>query len=161
MSKKMALPAKPPEDGAHGRIVAIVVGIEDYQDTPNGPTLPKVDFARNDTKAIAKALESIYPPDRLDLQVLIDSQATASTLDYTLKQTIESLTADDLFVFYYTPDTDSTAQAAIESLPGTRALLTSRAARSLCVKVWETGWPRQLADARLPSSMPAPPRFSR
>jgi hypothetical protein len=101
MSKKTSRPAEPTEDGAPGRVVAIVVGIEEYQDAANGPALPKVDFARNDAEAFAKALQSIYPPDRLDLQQLIDSQATASALDYTLKQAIESLTADDLFVFYY------------------------------------------------------------
>jgi hypothetical protein len=101
MPEKTSLPAPPPEDGAPRRIVALVVGIEVYQDMPNGPVLPKVDFARNDAEAFAKALQSMYPPDRLDLQLLVDSQATASTLDYTLKQTIESLTADDLFVFYY------------------------------------------------------------
>jgi len=100
MPKKL-LPVTPPELEYPDRVVAIVVGIEDYQDTPSGPALPKVDFARNDAAGFARALKSIYPSDSLDLQEFTDSQATASSLDYALKQTIESLGPDDLFVFYY------------------------------------------------------------
>src|SRR4051812_34153622 len=100
MPKKL-FPGTPPEFEHPDQVVAIVVGIEDYQDTPSGPALPKVDFARNDAAGFATALRSIYPSDRLDLQEFTDSQATTSSLDYALKQTIESLGPDDLFVFYY------------------------------------------------------------
>lgn len=101
MPKKMSAPEKPSQSYEPCRVVAIVVGIEDYQVLEGSPALPKVDFARNDAEAFAKALQSIYPSEMLDLQLLIDSQATSSSLDYALQQTIESLTADDLFVFYY------------------------------------------------------------
>jgi uncharacterized caspase-like protein len=101
MAKNKALSVKQPAEGPSGRVVAIVVGIEEYQATSSGPALPKVDFARNDAEGFVRALESIYPSDRLDIQKLIDSDATMSSLDYALKQTIEGLTADDLFVFYY------------------------------------------------------------
>jgi uncharacterized caspase-like protein len=101
MLKNTLHPRNLPHHAEFRRVVAVVVGIEDYQNTGNAPALPKVDFARNDAEGFAKALQSIYPADQLDLQLLIDSLATNSTLDYTLKQTIESLTPNDLFVFYY------------------------------------------------------------
>jgi hypothetical protein len=101
MTKKASFPDQIPQDNKPCRVVAVVVGIEDYQPTENGTALPKVDYARYDAGAFAKVVQSIYPGDRLNLQLLIDAQATWSGLDYTLKQTIEALTADDLFVFYY------------------------------------------------------------
>lgn len=84
------------------KVYAVVVGIENYQiDEKGKPALPKVDFAREDAEGFALALKSIYPEDKLDVSLLIDSQATASSLDYVLKQTIEALAEDDLFIFYY------------------------------------------------------------
>lgn len=44
-----------------GQVVAIVVGLENYQSRPEGKTLTKVDFARNDAEAFAEALKTIYP----------------------------------------------------------------------------------------------------
>lgn len=80
------------------RVVAIVVGIEDYQPKKVG-ALPPVQFARNDAKAFAEALQSIHP--HAEIEILIDSDATESALAYALKQTIGGLGKDDLFVFYY------------------------------------------------------------
>lgn len=101
MSKQKAL-VEAEEREFDGQVVAVVVGIERYQDDENGrPALPKVDFARNDAEGFADALKSIYPTHKLDLQLLIDSQATSSSLDYTLKRTIDSLAENDLFIFYY------------------------------------------------------------
>ena len=44
-----------------GQVVAIVVAVEDYQPRPDGKTLARVDFARNDAEAFAEALKTIYP----------------------------------------------------------------------------------------------------
>ena len=100
MAKKVTVAASAQE--FDGQVFAVVVGIENYQPDEKGkPVLPKVDYARQDAGGFAQALKSIYPEDKLDITLLIDGQATSSSLDYRLKQTIETLSADDLFIFYY------------------------------------------------------------
>lgn len=100
MAKKSTVPAERPE--FDGQVLAVVVGIENYQEDEKGrPVLPKVDFARRDADGFAQALKSIYPNDKLDIQLLIDSQPTSASLDYVLKQTIKALSENDLFIFYY------------------------------------------------------------
>lgn len=89
------LPHGLPDDG---KLVAFVVGIEDYQPKSK---IPAVEFARNDAEAIAEAFTAIYGPDRSDVQLLVDDDATMGNLAYQLKQTIGGLEANDLFVFYY------------------------------------------------------------
>lgn len=84
-----------------GQVVAIVVGLENYQSRPEGKTLTRVDFARNDAEAFAEALRTIYPADRLSLTLLRDSEATCVSLKYDLTMAIKSLAPDDLFIFYY------------------------------------------------------------
>jgi len=84
-----------PDDG---KLIAFVVGIEDYQPKSK---IPSVEFARNDAKEIAEALTAIYGPDRSDVQLLVDDDATMGNIGYQLMQTIGGLEANDLFVFYY------------------------------------------------------------
>ena len=84
-----------PDDG---KLVAFVVGIENYQPKSK---IPAVEFARNDAEEIADALKAIYGPDRSDVQLLVDDDATMGNIAYQLKQTIGGLEANDLFVFYY------------------------------------------------------------
>lgn len=85
---------------AGGKLVAIVVGVEDYQLKAKGQ-IPRVDFARNDATAVAEALTSIFGADQSDVQLFVDDQATLSNIGYQLKQTIGGLEEHDLFVFYY------------------------------------------------------------
>jgi uncharacterized caspase-like protein len=100
MAKKLTVAPKPQD--FDGQVFAVVVGVENYQEDENGkPALPKVDYAREDAESFAQALKSIYPEDRLEIQLLLDSRATNSSLDYVLRQTIEVLSEDDLFIFYY------------------------------------------------------------
>lgn len=92
----------PPEQlPAGARVIAFVVGIENYQDRGGGYKVPKVDFAHNDAKEFAEAIKGIYPEDQLDIEVLLDNGATLSNLKYSLTQAIQSLEKDDLFIFYY------------------------------------------------------------
>jgi uncharacterized caspase-like protein len=92
----------PPVDLlGRGRVVAVVVGLEQYQPRRKGETVTSVDFARNDAEAFAQALESIYPADRLSLTLLRDSAATYASLSDDLRYAIKSLAPDDLFIFYY------------------------------------------------------------
>jgi hypothetical protein len=87
--------------GAQRRVVAVVVGIENYQTPSSGRGLPKVDFAQNDAAEFANTLKMICAEDQLDLVLLKDSDATLSSLNYNLLQTINSLQSEDVFVFYY------------------------------------------------------------
>ena len=84
-----------------GQVVAIVVGLENYQPRSDGKTLTKVDFAGNDAEAFAEALKSIYPAERLSLTLLRDSEATCASLKNDLGFAIKSLAPDDLLIFYY------------------------------------------------------------
>ncbi|MGA3093203.1 MAG: hypothetical protein ABSD02_25685 [Steroidobacteraceae bacterium] len=61
-------PNTPPVDLlGGGQVVAIVVGVENYQPRREGQILAKVDFARDDAEAFADVLKSIYPAERLSL----------------------------------------------------------------------------------------------
>ncbi|TPG52572.1 caspase family protein [Sphingomonas glacialis] len=83
-----------------GRVYAVVVGVEEYRTEGKSP-LRKVDYARNDAEGFARVLEQIFPSDRLDVRLLIDNDATISTISYELRGAIEMLEEDDLLVFYY------------------------------------------------------------
>lgn len=98
---KKLLPRAAADEFVPNRIVAIVVGIEDYRSRPKGEQVAKVHFARNDAQGFAAVLQSIYPNHKVDLRLMLDSDATISELDYVLKQTIDALEVTDLFVFYY------------------------------------------------------------
>ena len=127
-------PNIPPVDLlGGGQVVAIVVGVENYQPRREGQILAKVDFARNDAEAFAEVLKSIYPAERLSLTLLRDSEATCASLKNDLGFAIKSLAPDDLFIFT-TPAMDSTAQAATESRHGTVIPLILRARRCFFAK---------------------------
>ena len=83
-----------------GRVLAVVVGLEDYQDRDSG-ALTKVDYARRDAEGFSESLATIYPNGQLQTTLLIDNNATLSNISDELTQTIASLDPDDLFVFYY------------------------------------------------------------
>lgn len=85
---------------AGGRVVAVVVGLENYLRRKTGG-LPRVDYARQDAEAFAEALRSIYAEDRLELELLVDNEATRGNIEYALNRAIALLGEDDLFIFYY------------------------------------------------------------
>ncbi|WP_316193055.1 caspase family protein [Bradyrhizobium sp. SZCCHNRI1029] len=88
------IPILPP----NGRVVAYVVGLENYVRT--GKIKP-VDYARRDAQAFAEALSIAFPDWEVDVTTRIDDEATLSALRFELPSTIAGLRDDDLFVFYF------------------------------------------------------------
>ncbi len=81
---------------AHGRVVAIAVGLEHYQ----GARFSAVDFASADAREFVELLPNIYG-DRVDSELFVDSDATKTTLDYQIGQAVQAANVDDLFLFFY------------------------------------------------------------
>lgn len=84
----------------NGRVVAFVVGLENYQKRGVGE-LPMVDFARKDAESFVNVLSDIYAGREFEPIALMDNDATQGNINYELKQVIGSLEEDDLFIFYY------------------------------------------------------------
>ncbi|MCB1466058.1 MAG: caspase family protein [Rhizobiaceae bacterium] len=98
MTKKLVKSDTPL--GAINRVVAIVVGIENYQKRKTGE-LPKVDHAHDDAREFSDVLKDAFDTDKLDLHLLLDHDATLTSLQDQLGYMIKGLKKDDLFIFYY------------------------------------------------------------
>jgi len=83
----------PPQ----GRVVAVVIGIGNYQ----GGRFSTVPFAEDDAREFARLLGEMYGNDRIDCELFINEHATKTSLDYQIPQAIKSACASDLFVFFY------------------------------------------------------------
>jgi hypothetical protein len=83
------------------RVVALVVGIENYQLSPGGASLSKVHYAHNDADAFEETLRMIYPENQLEILKLKDSEATHASLELQIHLSINSLQEKDSFIFYY------------------------------------------------------------
>jgi hypothetical protein len=81
-----------------GRVVAYVVGIENYSKLGG---IKAVDYARRDAEAFADVLENVFPGKAIELESRLNEDATLSNLSYDLPQTIAGLREDDVFLFYY------------------------------------------------------------
>jgi hypothetical protein len=82
----------------NGRVIAYVVGLENYVGTGK---IKRVDYARRDAQAFSEALRFAFPDREVDVTTRIDDEATRSVLEDDLPYTISGLQADDLFVFYF------------------------------------------------------------
>ncbi|MFZ0457614.1 MAG: caspase family protein [Rhodoplanes sp.] len=98
MAKAVIKPEQIPS--AFNRVVAVIVGIENYQTRSSG-VLPTVEYAHDDAKEFADVLSQIYGPEQLECDVLLDQNATCTGLHDKLGYLIKNLEKDDLFVFYY------------------------------------------------------------
>ena len=83
-----------------GRVYALVIGIENYQNRGQA-TLQAVEYACNDAQQFTATLRAIYPEENLKIIELIDSAATLSDMRNELKQIFYGIDKDDLFIFYY------------------------------------------------------------
>lgn len=82
---------------ANGRVIAVVVGVENYQKG----RFSAVSYAEADANAFSDVLRDMYDEGAVDCELMLSAEATKQTLDYQISQAIQSTTAEDLFVFFY------------------------------------------------------------
>ena len=86
------------------RVVAVIVGLENYRKPKSGDALPSVAFAHADADAVSEAVQEIFkglPADNVEIELMTDADASLAAVQDHLGYTIRNLSADDLFVFYY------------------------------------------------------------
>lgn len=93
--KKPTQPIPPDPDM---RVFALVVGIETYSSKSG---LKDVQYAKNDAEAFDAMLGELYADHELEIETLINTDASQAMISYKAKQMIEELEEDDLFIFYY------------------------------------------------------------
>ena len=87
-----------------GRVVAIIVALENYRRPSSGDALPSVAFAHADADAIGDAVREIFTdmlPDDVIVETIKDGDASLVAVRDQLSYTIRNLSEDDLFIFYY------------------------------------------------------------
>lgn len=84
------------------RVVVVSVGIETYQNPQGQAEIKPVPWATDDAVAVEKTFNSIFT-GQCEVAPLryVDQDASLTTLRKSLAKTIKTLTANDLFVFYY------------------------------------------------------------
>jgi len=93
-----------PSDPKNGTIpdtlstYAFITGLENYQAQPK-PIKP-VAYAEADANAVAKALEKLGIPAG-NIDILLSIQSTKTSFESRFKATLCSLTASDVFVFFF------------------------------------------------------------
>ena len=70
-------------------VKALVIGVENYL-VRSAHSLRKVDYARDDDEGFMDALRTMYG-DRLDGEMIVDSGATLTNIQYQLQAFIGSL----------------------------------------------------------------------
>ena len=152
--KPMPAPARPvDEDPAaprFARVVAAIVGLENYRKPKNGDALPSVAYAHADAEALSDALQEIFkglPASDVDIELMTDADASLVAVHDHLACTIRNLSADDLFIFYYAGH-GVTAPAETASVCTTPIVSTSPIRRSRCAMCCWSRWPRARASRR-------------
>jgi len=90
--------AQPIPQNPDLRVFALVVGIETYSGKSG---MKDVQYAKNDAEAFETLLGELYADHELEIETLINTDATQAMISYKAKQMIEELEEDDLFIFYY------------------------------------------------------------
>ena len=106
--KPVWAPARPVDDDPAAprftRVVAVIVGLENYRKPKGGDALPSVAYAHADADAVSEAVQEIFknlPASDVEIEVMTDSDASLVAVQDHLAYTIRNLSADDLFIFYY------------------------------------------------------------
>lgn len=87
--------------GLQPRTVAVVVGIETYQQSAGPQGIIGVSHAKRDAQAIATTLRQQFSVPDGCLSVWIDQSATRSVFENDLPYLIRQLEPNDRFIFYY------------------------------------------------------------
>lgn len=90
--------------GRFARVVAVIVGLENYRKPKSGDALSTVAYAHADAQAVSDALRQIFkdmPEGDVDVEVMTDADASLTAVKDHLAWTIRNLSAGDLFIFYY------------------------------------------------------------
>lgn len=106
--KPVPAPTRPVDEDSTAprftRVVAVIVGLENYRKPKSGDALPSVAFAHADADAVSEAVQEIFkglPADNVEIGLMTDADASLAAVQDHLGYTIRNLSADDLFVFYY------------------------------------------------------------
>jgi hypothetical protein len=106
--KRVPAPVQPVDDDPaaprFARVVAVIVGLENYRKPKSGDALPSVVYAQADAEAVNGALQEIFkglPACDVEIEVMTDAHASLVAVQDHLAYTIRNLSADELFVFYY------------------------------------------------------------
>jgi hypothetical protein len=86
------------------RVVAVIVGLENYRKPKNGDGLPSVSYAHADAEAVSDVLQEIFknlPASDVEIELITDADASLVAVRDHLAYMIRNLSADDLFIFYY------------------------------------------------------------
>ncbi|MCW3838163.1 caspase domain-containing protein [Sphingomonas canadensis] len=90
------------EASAYDRVVVLAIAVEHYQNAPKRPAIVQVHHARADAEAFVRTIEQIYDGIAdVDPHLLIDSNASLSTIRGDATYVISNLAPTDLFIFYY------------------------------------------------------------
>src|SRR5260370_25461555 len=83
---------------APSRVVAVVVGIETYRGT-GIDAVAGVPYARADAQEFAASLREAYSDIEVDVQLLVNEDASLIRLRDSIRDRIKALGNNDLFVF--------------------------------------------------------------
>src|SRR5258708_13468729 len=84
---------------APSRVVAVVAGIETYR-SAGIDTVASVPYARADAEGFAATLREAYSDIEVDVQLLVNEDASLIGLRDSIRAQIKALRANDLFLFY-------------------------------------------------------------
>src|ERR1700676_3224539 len=85
---------------APSRVVAVVVGIETYRSIGMDAVV-SVPYARADAEEFVASLRDAYSDIEVDVQLLVNENASLTGLRESIRGQINALRDNDLFVFYY------------------------------------------------------------
>jgi hypothetical protein len=86
------------------RVVAVIVGLENYRKPKNGDGLPSVVYAHADAESVSDVLQEIFerlPASDVEIELMTDADASLVAVQDNLAYKIRNLSADELFIFYY------------------------------------------------------------
>src|SRR5260370_8538517 len=100
MSRRLSGNDSSLDARAPSRVVAVVVGIETYRST-GMDAVASVPYARADAEEFAATLGEAYSDIEVDVQLLVDENASLTGLQDSIRCQIKALRHHTLFLFYY------------------------------------------------------------